>query len=187
MSLYILMEINKIQGSNQSGWNIDCSNRGVKSRSNIKTRKVKIIFSHEFIHIKSLESSTIATQIPGNLFIPFFLSWRYWKICAYHTPSYNILHMSRYIISYLIFSLICIMMLYDCLDPWVPSRHAISLLLLIFILTVCSFNFANNLQTLLALVLTVYCSRNIKLTEDTGAVHKYQSCRSLYFSVYCRM
>ena len=28
---------------------------------------------------------------------------------------------------------------------------------LIFILTVCSFNFANNLQTLLALVLTVLC------------------------------
>ena len=58
---------------------------------------------------------------------------------------------------------------------------------LIFILTVCSFNFANNLQTLLALVLTVYCSRNIKLTEDTGPVHKYQSCKSLYFSTYCRM
>ena len=34
--------------------------------------------------------------------------------------------------------------------------RTISLLLLIFILTVCSFNFANNLQTLLALILTVY-------------------------------
>ena len=101
MSLYILMEINKIQGSNQSGWNIDCSNRGVKSRSNIKTRKVKIIFSHEFIHIKSLESSTIATQIPGNLFIPFLFELEILKnMCL----SYSFLQYITYVtIHHLIF------------------------------------------------------------------------------------
>ena len=31
---------------------------------------------------------------------------------------------------------------------------------LIFILTVCSFNFANNLETLLALLLPLYCSEH---------------------------